>query len=374
MKLTNTFFRVLKSAIFLIALFLVMPQRSMAASKPGDLDIGLNWNCDDLKIRWEKKMAAFYIDITVYDEAGDDDWLENINIYCNGKSFIKINSYWGGSSNARPLKVSHRNGFGNLYMSYNGWRSISSTETEYSVGKTDGTRSLITFVWFPPAGCMDQDVTIKINGYVKDSGGDSYFYDRSITQTTSTFDYEPKLTSGGWDLSTGNFKVTLTELTNGDAYSETKSTINLRTKTHDGSWTKRKVSYTTSKGQKTINKTWGETSYVKYSDYNNTKILTAHQFANGISISAVAVTDPDAGSGNYTEEKVWSSSIHTGRTAVFENRNLTITQNNRDINLSWQVYNPSSSSNLNTADFAVEKWNGSEWVEIETIDYNYSKS
>ena len=61
MKFKNTFFKTLRSAIFLIALFLVMPQRSMAASKPGDLDIGLKWNCDDLKIRWEKKMAAFLL-------------------------------------------------------------------------------------------------------------------------------------------------------------------------------------------------------------------------------------------------------------------------------------------------------------------------
>ena len=205
MKFKNTFFKTLRSAIFLIAMFLFVVSQDVYASDPGDLDIGLNWNCDDLKIRWEKKMAAFYIDITIYDESGDDDWLENIDIYCNGKSFIKINSWWGGSSNARSFKVYNRNDFGKLYMSYNGWHSIPGSEVQHTVGKTDGSRSLITFVWFPPAGYMDQDVTIKIDGYVKDSGGDSYFYDRSITQTTSTFDYEPKLTSGGWDLSTGNF-------------------------------------------------------------------------------------------------------------------------------------------------------------------------
>ena len=373
MKLTNTFFRVFKNAIFLIALFLAMPQWSMASS-PGDLDIGLYWQGDDLKIRWEKKMAAFYIDLTVYDESGDDDWLEQVDIRCNGTSFMRVDGWWGGSENARSFKIYNRNSFGKLYMSYNGWHEIPVTTVTHTVGKTSGSRSLITFVWFPPAGYMDKDVTIRIDGYVKDSGGDSYFYDQSITQTTSTFDYEPKLTSGGWDLSTGNFKVTLTELTNGDAYSETKSTINLRTKTHDGSWTKRNVSYTTSKGQKTINKTWSETSYVKYSDYNNTKTLTARQFANGISIDAIAVTDPDAGSGNYTEENVWSSSIHTGRTATFENRTLNISQNNRDIKLSWSVYNPSSSSNLNTAPFAVEKWDGSKWVEVATVNYSYNTS
>lgn len=374
MKFKNTFFKTLRSAIFLIAMFLFAVSQDVYASDPGDLDIGLNWNCDDLKIRWEKKMAAFYIDITIYDEAGDDDWLENIDIYCNGKSFIKINSWWGGSSNARSFKVHNRNDFGKLYMSYNGWHSIPGSDVQHTVGKTDGSRSLITFVWFPPAGYMDQDVTIKIDGYVKDSGGDSYFYDRSITQTTSTFTYEPKLTSGGWDLGTGSFKVTLTELTNGDAYSETKSTINLRTRVSGGSWTKRNVSYTTSKGQKTINKTWSETSYVKYSDYNNTKTLTARQFANGIEIDAIAVTDPDAGSGDYTEEKAWAGTIHTGRTATFENRTLNISQNNRDIKLSWSVYNPSSSSNLNTAPFAVEKWDGSKWVEVATVNYSYGTS
>ena len=114
MKLTNTFFRVLKSAIFLIALFLVMPQRSMAASKPGDLDIGLYWQGDDLKIRWEKKMAAFYIDLTVYDESGDDDWLEQLDIRCNGTSFMRVDGWWGGSENARSFKIYNRNSFGKL--------------------------------------------------------------------------------------------------------------------------------------------------------------------------------------------------------------------------------------------------------------------
>ena len=374
MKLTNTFFRVLKSAIFLIALFLVMPQRSMAASKPGDLDIGLYWQGDDLKIRWEKKMAAFYIDLTVYDESGDDDWLEQLDIRCNGTSFMRVDGWWGGSENARSFKIYNRNSFGKLYMSYNGWHEIPVTTVTHTVGKTSGTRSLITFVWFPPEEYMDQTVTIRIDGWVKDSGGDAYFYDQSISQSTPTFSYQGKLASEGWDLNTGAFKVKLTELTNGDAYKETKSTISLRTKTYDGSWTPRNVSYTTSKGQKSINYTWNRTDYIKYSNYNNSTILTARQFANGISFDTEAKTDPDAGSGNYVKTEVWSGSIHTGRTAVFENRNLTITQNNRDINLSWQVYNPSSSSNLNTADFAVEKWNGSEWVEIETIDYNYSKS
>ena len=111
MKFKNTFFRTLRSAIFLIAMFLFALPQVAVASNPGDLDIGLNWNCDDLKIRWEKKMAAFYIDLTVYDESGDDDWLEQLDIRCNGTSFMRVDGWWGGSENARSFKIYNRKRF-----------------------------------------------------------------------------------------------------------------------------------------------------------------------------------------------------------------------------------------------------------------------
>ena len=368
MKLTNTFFRVLKSAIFLIALFLfAVPKSAFAA------DINWNWG-NHAKVEWDKGKGAIKFSFICYTEAGDDDHTDYLNLYIDGSKYLDAYNNHQADMKSHWVNIESWSS-GTVYAdSKDGWNEITTSTSGENVWFNGATPCWAVIYIYPKSEHMNKTVSINLEGRVRDSDNDTWSYNTTTKLTTSPYSYQGKLASEGWDLNTGAFKVKLTELTNGDVYKETKSTISLRTKTYDGSWTPRNVSYTTSKGQKSINYTWSRTDYIKYSNYNNSTILTARQFANGISFDTEAKTDPDAGSGNYVKTEVWSGSIHTGRTAVFENRNLTITQNNRDINLSWQVYNPSSSSNLNTADFAVEKWNGSEWVEIETIDYNYSKS
>ena len=368
MKLTNTFFRVLKSAIFLIALFLFSVPKSAFAA-----DINWNWG-NHAKVEWDKGKGAIKFSFICYTEAGDDDHTDYLNLYIDGSKYLDAYNNHQADMTSHWVNIESWSS-GTVYAdSKDGWNEITTSTSGEDVWFNGATPCWAVIYIYPKSEHMNKTVSINLEGRVRDSDNDTWSYNTTTKLTTSPYSYQGKLASEGWDLNTGAFKVKLTELTNGDAYKETKSTISLRTKTYDGSWTPRNVSYTTSKGQKSINYTWSRTDYIKYSNYNNSTILTARQFANGISFDTEAKTDPDAGSGNYVKTEVWSGSIHTGRTAVFENRNLTITQNNRDINLSWQVYNPSSSSNLNTADFAVEKWNGSEWVEIETIDYNYSKS
>ena len=368
MKQKSTFFRTLRSAIFLIALFLfAVPQMILAA------DVNWNWG-NHAKVEWDKGKGAIKFSFVCYTQAGKDDHTDYLNLYIDGSKYLDAYNHHQPDWNDHWVNVESWSS-GTVYAdSKDGWNEITTSTSGEEVWFYGAEPCWAVIYIYPKSEHMNKTVSINLDGRVRDSENDTWSYNTTTTLTTSTHSYQPKLEALGWDYATGAYKVKLTELTNGNAYNQTKSTINLRTTTHDGSWTKRNVSYATSKGQRTINTTWSRTDYVKYSDYNNSKTLTARQFANGISFDAVAVTDPDAGSGNYTKEETWSGAIHTGRTATFENRKLTITQNNRDINLSWNVYNPTSSSNLNNADFAVEKWDGSKWVEVATIDYSYSKS
>ena len=364
-----TFLRTLRNAIFFIALFLFAVPKGLSAA-----DVNWNWG-NHAKVEWDKGKGAIKFSFVCYTEAGKDDRTEYLNLYIDGDKYLDAYNNHQGDASYHWVNLESWYSKTVYADSRDGWKEITTSTSGDNVN-FNGAQPCWAIVYiYPQSKHMNKTVSIRLEGRVRDSENDTWTYNTTTNLTTSTYSYQPKLTSGGWDLSNGKFKVILSELTNGDAYNQTQSTIQLRTKMFDvNDYVKRNFSYKTTKGQKTINYTFSQTEYVGYSDNNNSTNVTARQFANGVTISAVAVTDPDAGSGTYTKEEVWSSSIHTGRTATFENRNLTITQNNREIELQWEVYNPTNSTNLNTAIFAVEKYDGSKWVQIDSVPYTYSSS
>ena len=366
-----TFLRTLRNAIFFIALFLfVVPQKSMA------YDIGFgSWNNDDLTITWDKERAAFKFTMTVYDWDGADEWADNIYISCNGKNFVYVDSWFTSSNSTAKYNIRKENNYGALYVSTSSWTSIGSSNTQFSQNENDGYRGKITFYWYPPASDLNKKLKFVLSGKTVDSDDDVYnFPGTSIEVSSTTYEYKPKIVNENWDLSTGKHKFKITELTNGNKYSHTQTWYYVETKHYGANWNLRGQIHT-STNTATPNYSVSMTELVGYTSGRwGTTALTAKQFAEGVSIRIKSETQPDNGSAPDRMSYVNSNEIHTGRTATFDDRTLTITQNNRDIKLTWEVYNPTNSTNLNTAIFAVEKYDGSKWVQIDSVPYTYSSS
>ncbi len=70
--------------------------------------------------------------------------------------------------------------------------------------------------------------------------------------------------------------------------------------------------------------------------------------------------------------KTSSERLRTASTAVFKvNKNLKITQNSRNIKITWDMLLPDSAyySNEDMSDFEVQKWNGTSWVKVSDVEY-----
>ena len=277
----------IKSTIFIVVLSLfVMPQQIKAH------DIGISgWNNDDITISWDQNRGAFYFTITIYDWAGADEWLSYVYIACDDQNFVCFDSWFSSSSSTASYRVIGQNNYGKTYHA-NYTAIKNDVWTNHNVNDDGNDRGRMGFYWYPPTDKLNKTLTFKVHGTTRDSDEDSWYKSATITTSSPTHTYTPMLENAGWDLNTGAFKVKLTKLENGNKHSTTRSTILLRTKIENGDWTNRNYTYTTTNQQATINKTWSETGYILYSDYNNTTELTAQQFAEGVSFGATAITDP----------------------------------------------------------------------------------
>ena len=205
-----------------------------------------------------------------------------------------------------------------------------------------------------------------MSGKTRDSDKDVYnFSGTSIEVSSTTHTYKPSITNGGWDFSTGKHKFTISGLTNGDKYNHTRTWHYIETKHYGCSNWESRGHIHTSTNTTTPNYLVNSVDFVGY--IKSKTSVSAVEFAEGVSIRVKSETQADYGSAPDRMSAVTSNEIHVGRTATFEDPTLTITQNNRDIKLSWKVYNPKSDKDINNAPFAVEKWDGSKWVEVTDV-------
>lgn len=359
----------LKSVIFLIALFLFAVPKEVKA-----YDIGLqNWNNDDLSIAWDKDRAAFRFTMTVYDWDGADEWVSYVYITCGGKQFVCLDSWFTESNSTAQYRIKKENNYGNLYVETSSWRSIGSSFITLSQNKNDGARGKITFWWYPPAADFNKKLKFVLSGKTRDSDKDVYnFSGTSIEVSSTTHTYKPSITNGGWDFSTGKHKFTISGLTNGNKYNHTRTWHYIETKHYGCSNWESRGHIHTSTNTTIPNYLVNSVDFVGY--IKSKTSVSAVEFAEGVSIRVKSETQADYGSAPDRMSAVTSNEIHVGRTATFEDPTLTITQNNRDIKLSWKVYNPKSDKDINNAPFAVEKWDGSKWVEVTEVKYSYGTS
>ena len=225
MKFTNTFFRVLKSAIFLIALFLfAVPKSAFAA------DINWNWG-NHAKVEWDKGKGAIKFSFICYTEAGDDDHTDYLNLYIDGSKYLDAYNNHQADMSAHWVNLEAWYTQTVYADSKDGWNEITIAGAGEDIWYNGNNPCWAVVYIYPLSKHMDKTVSIRLEGRVRDSDNDTWSYNSTTTLTTSTYSYQPTLASGGWDLNSGKFSVKLNELTSGDAYNQTQATINLRTKT-----------------------------------------------------------------------------------------------------------------------------------------------
>ena len=200
-----TFLRTLRNAIFFIALFLFAVPKGLSAA-----DVNWNWG-NHAKVEWDKGKGAIKFSFVCYTEAGKDDRTEYLNLYIDGDKYLDAYNNHQGDASYHWVNLESWYSKTVYAESRDGWKEITTSTSGDNVN-FNGAQPCWAIVYiYPQSKHMNKTVSIRLEGRVRDSENDTWTYNTTTNLTTSTYSYQPKLTSGGWDLSNGKFKVILSE-------------------------------------------------------------------------------------------------------------------------------------------------------------------
>ena len=366
----------LPCVIFLLAL---LPIRAMAA------DVDLNWG-NDAKCEWVDNMAAIKITFKFWDANKNDDWLSYITISYQDKVILKATGNREGESwSYHELNITNECTIGKVYAeAYDTssksriWRDI----TKYT-GKiawkaqgdvnTDSNEGHAVIYFYPNNDYIGKRGWLQLDAKVKDSGvvdnESNYNSKTSVTTTPLTYALEEVIFQG-WN-SKGQFPVIVRNLTNGNAYKETKAIVKLETSIDKKNWYTQ--SNHTIKNTREFEHTFSDAKYIKYPK-NAKDTIGYKQFAEGVYFRVLAETDPDAGSGDYLQ--LYTSPIEkTPAIAVLTNNQLTVNHTiDNELYFVWNVYKPSVSGTINNNWVIEEKQESGSWKEIASMECKNGKN
>lgn len=366
----------LPSVIFLLTL---LPNVAQAADV--DLNFGKHANYE-----WVDNMGAIKITFKFWDANQNDDWLGNITISLQDKVIFKATGNREGESwTYHELNITNDCSIGKVYAechnTSNGarlWKDITkytgkiAWKASGEVG-TESNEGHAVIYFYPNEEYINKKGILRLKAKVYDSGliDNEHNYDSQKTITTTTLNYKlEEVIFEGWK-SNGQFPVTIKNLTNGNAYKETQSTIKLETSIDKKNWYPQ-ASHVI-KNTQAFEHTFADAKYIKYPK-NSKDTIGYKQFAEGIYFRVLAETDPDAGSGNYLQLYT-SQSERTLPIAVLTNNQLTVNHTiDNELYFTWNVYKPSVSGTISNHWVIEEKQASGSWMEIANVECKNGKN
>ena len=375
--LTSTLRNIFVSSI--IFLFTLLPQVTQAA------DVDLNWG-KDAKYEWVEEKGALKITFKFWDGNKNDDWLDNITISFQDKVILQATGNREGESwSYHELNITNECSIGKVYAdaydtskSSTIWKDITNYTGKIAwkaSGKvnSDSNEGHAVIYFYPHDKYMNKKGVLHLKAKVRDSGvmDNEHDYDSKNTVSTTALSYAlEEVIFEGWK-SNGQYPLTVKNLTNGNAYQKTRSTIKLETSLDRKNWYTQ-ASHVINNTQEFVH-TFSDAKYIKYP--KNTKDTIGYkQFAEGIYFRVLAETDPDTSSGDYLQLYT-SQSEKTPPIAVLANNQLTVNHTiDNELYFVWNVYKPSVSGTISNNWVIEEKQASGSWEEIASMECKNGKN
>lgn len=354
MKQTTQTHRIRKLSGFRLLIFLITLIFSSIVSKVDAQDL----SSANISIAWYSEVGAFKCNVQAVEWDGYNEAFEYINFYVNGVYSIRLEASRDGNGNVGLQNTNTT--VSDIYVTSAGWTTCP-TANLYWLG--DGY-SNIEFWIYPTVGYIDTYCTIsceyKVNRQTLSDYQRNYY--TQWEGSTPSVGYYPVFANDYINSVNGLFYFSVGVEGIG-SYVQSSATVTIQESINNYDFYDISPSYTVSYYQHYVDNLYTIPYMV------NGSYLSKQDYANGVWYRLKSVIDPDVGAGRYTKE-AYSGGYHSGHTAVMKDA-LSLTQNSRNIILSWETLQPSGNPDTqNSADFGVEQYINGEWTEIATVAFN----